>query len=123
MRHWSIWVGGITFLACASAHGALVPVSRNSEVRASAGVGAETDSDARQMMEFGTFDEGISASAAITGQGTASASADQRSSIDSAIGTFSASGAAATAQTGTGGCDSFSAFTYRFSVTGRDERV
>jgi hypothetical protein len=83
----------------------------------------QTDSDARQTTNFGTFDEAISASAGIAGQGTASASASQRSSIDSTTGTFSASGGAATAQTGAGGSAAFSAFTYRFSVTGMDERV
>ena len=122
MRKWCEWFGSVVaFLACASAHGALVPVSRNSEVRVSAAVGAQTDSDARQTTGFGTFDEAISADVMIPGLGTASASAEQRSFSNSA--TFSVSGAAATTETGTGGSVSSSGFTYRFSVTGSDELV
>jgi len=110
-------------IACAPAHGALVPVSRSSEVRVSATVGTQTNSDSRQTMEFGTFDEAIGAGAVIAGQGTASASASQRSSIDSALGTFFATGGAAAAQTETGSAFASSDFTYRFGVTGADERV
>jgi hypothetical protein len=92
-------------------------------VGVSANVGAQTNSDARQTTALGTFDEAISAGAVIAGEGTASASAGQLSSIDSGTGTFSASGDAATAQTGTGSSLASSDFTYRFSVTGTDERV
>jgi hypothetical protein len=101
----------------------LVPVSRNSEVSVGAGVEGQGDSDARQTTGFGIFDEAISASVVIPGEGTASASAEQLSSIDFGSGTFSASGVAATAETGTSSSFSSSDFTYRFSVTGTDQRV
>jgi hypothetical protein len=106
----------------------LAPVSRNSELSVSASDGAQTNSDARQTTEFGTFDKAISAVAVLPGQGTASASAEQLSSIDIGRGTFSASGVAATAESETGAflflpAASSNEFTYRFSVTGADERV
>jgi hypothetical protein len=98
------------------------PVLRYSWIEASASVPGTENDDFADTAGFGDFDETVAESAADP-NGTASATAGQRSSLRDSLGRVFAQGGTATGSTGVGVAGAQSTFLYHFQVLGPDQPV
>jgi hypothetical protein len=113
----------VLLLACpASVLAAIEPVMRYSEVRATASVGGNTDTEAEMSGNFDKFEETVGA-AIIDATGDASATVSQRSDLSDEIGRIFASGGTAAISDGLASSSGLSVFRYSFEMEGANQLV
>jgi hypothetical protein len=104
------------FLSCAvPAFADIEPIMRYSEVRATASVSGNTNTDSELSGDFEDFDETVSASI-IDATGTGSVIAGQRSTLRDPLSRIFASGGTTVASSGLGSSSGVSVFRLRFEV-------